>query len=464
MKFLDKNFLLKSKTAQLLYHNYARDLPIIDYHNHLNPKDIAEDKSFKNITEIWLIGDHYKWRAMRANGIDETLITGNKSDREKFTAWAKTVPYTMRNPLYHWTHLELQRYFNITELLNEKSANSIFNKTEKLLNQKDFSVQSLLTKMSVEVVCTTDDLIDELKYHKKLKNSNLKTKLLPTFRPDNALLIDKENYQEYIVKLEKVINSKINSFSDLVIALEKRIDYFNDLGCKLADCGLSHIPFIETTENSTVIFEKRLKNQPLTQIEINYFQVALLVELSRMYSEKNWVMQLHLGAIRDNNENLLSKVGADAGCDSIGDFEQAKGLSQFLNKLSSKQQLPKTILYNLNPRDNEVFATMAGNFTSNGGINRVQYGAAWWFLDQKNGMEKQLNTLSNIGLLSRFVGMLTDSRSFLSFPRHEYFRRILCSLLGEDIENGELPNDIDFIGKMVADICYYNAKNYFDFD
>ncbi|NOQ92283.1 MAG: glucuronate isomerase [Flavobacteriaceae bacterium] len=464
MKFLDDNFLLQTKTAQRLYHNYAKDLPIIDYHNHLSPKDISEDKQFKNLTEIWLEGDHYKWRAMRANGIDEAFITGNKSDKEKFEKWAETVPYAMRNPLYHWTHIELQRYFNIDELLNEKSANKIYEDCSKALNAKEYSVQSLLSKMNVEVLCTTDDPTDDLKYHKQFKESNHLTKMLPTFRPDNAILIENENYLNYLSKLEKTSNSKIKSFTDLVLVLEKRVQYFNGLGCKVADCGLSSIPFIEKVQDPSKIFNKRLSNKPLTASEINNFQVALLMELSIIYFENNWVLQLHLGAIRNNNEHLLSKIGADVGCDSIGDYEQAKGLSQFLNNLSIKNCLPKIILYNLNPKDNEVFATMAGNFTSNGGVNKIQFGAAWWFLDQKDGIEKQLNTISNMGLLSRFVGMLTDSRSFLSFPRHEYFRRTLCNLLGNDVEKGELPNDIELLGKMVQDICYYNAKNYFQFD
>ncbi len=462
--FLDKNFLLKTKTAQLLYHNYAKDLPIIDYHNHLSSKEIAENKQFKNLTEIWLKGDHYKWRAMRANGVEEALITGNTSDNQKFEAWAETVPFTMRNPLFHWTHLELQRYFDIDELLNEKSASNIYKKCSDALQTPAFSVQGLLSKMKVEVLCTTDDPCDDLAYHKAIKASDFKTKVLPTFRADNTISIEKESYIDYIRQLESTAKTVINSFNDLLLVLNDRVDYFHKCGCRLADHGLAFIPKASCTENElNQIFSKRLNNETLTSTEVNSYQVGLLIALAKMYHKKDWTMQLHLGAIRNNNDQLKEEIGADVGCDSIGDYKQAEGLSYFLNTISSQHHLPKTILYNLNPRDNEVFATMAGNFTSNGGINKVQYGAAWWFLDQKDGIEKQLNTLSNIGLLSRFVGMLTDSRSFLSFPRHEYFRRILCNLLGEDIENGELPNDIKFVGKMVEDICYYNAKNYFNF-
>ena len=465
MQFLDTNFLLKSKTAQLLYHRYAKELPIIDYHNHLNPKEIAENKQFENLTEIWLQGDHYKWRAMRANGISEKYITGDSSDQEKFEKWAETVPFTLRNPLFHWTHLELQRYFNIDELLNSQSATKIYKQCSELLSTKEFSVQSLLKKMNVEVLCTTDDPCDDLRFHKQFKVSNNATKMLPTFRPDTSILIEKEDFLTYIQQLSEVSKIEINSFKELVSALEQRVNFFHKTGCRLADHGLSYISKAEiSTKQATVVFEKRLQNKVLSDDEINSFKITLLTELAKLYNANNWTMQLHLGAIRNNNDRLQNIYGADAGCDSIGDYEQAEGISHFLNNLDSNNQLPKTILYNLNPKDSEVFATMAGNFNSDGGVNKVQYGAAWWFLDQKDSIEKQMNTLSSMGLLSRFIGMLTDSRSFLSFPRHEYFRRILCNLLGEDIENGELPNDIEWVGKMVQHICYYNAKNYFKFE
>ncbi len=462
MEFLDNNFLLKTNTAQLLYHNYAKNLPIIDYHNHLSPKDIAENKQFDNLTEIWLYGDHYKWRAMRSNGIPEKYITGNSTDREKFEKWAETVPYTMRNPLYHWTHLELQRYFEVDELLTEKSANNIYKNCSDKLKSKEFSVLGLLSKMNVKILCTTDDPCDDLQYHKQFLESGHTIKMFPAFRPDNAILIEKEGYLTYLKQLAKASKIEIDSFASLINALENRIHYFHKMGCQLADHGLENIPTLDYSileiEN---IVAKRLKGMLLTVGEIEKYKSAILYEMAVHYHNNSWIMQFHLGAIRNNNNRLTNRLGADVGCDSIGDYEQAKGLSHFLNRLDAENKLPKTILYNLNPRDNEVFATMAGNFSSDGGINKVQWGAAWWFLDQKNGMEKQLNTLSNMGLLSRFVGMLTDSRSFLSFPRHEYFRRILCNLLGEDIENGELPNDIEWIGKMVQNICYYNAKEYF---
>ena len=465
MSFLNDTFLLKTKTAQRLYQDYAKDLPIIDYHNHLSPKDIAENKQFKNLTEIWLYGDHYKWRAMRSNGIAEEYITGKRTDKEKFEKWAETVPYAMRNPLYHWTHLELQRYFDVDELLSEKSANNIYNICSDKLRDKEFSVQSLLSKMKVEILCTTDDPSDDLQYHKQFKESEHQTKMLPTFRPDNSILIEKEDFLNYLDLLSKSSKTKINSFKSLIAVLEKRVNYFHEMGCRLADHGLSNIPNAKISlSDADLYLKKRLQNEELDDDEINIYKVTVLSELAKFYQKHNWTMQLHLGAIRNNNDRLMLKVGADIGCDSIGDYEQAEGLSRFMNSLDKEDKLPKTILYNLNPRDNEVFATMAGNFNNDGGINKIQWGAAWWFLDQKDGMEKQLNTLSNMGLLSRFVGMLTDSRSFLSFPRHEYFRRILCNLLGEDIENGELPNDIEWIGKMIQDICYYNAKEYFQFD
>jgi glucuronate isomerase len=465
MKFLNDNFLLKTNTAQRLYHDYAKDLPILDYHNHLSPKDIAEDKQFDNLTEIWLYGDHYKWRAMRSNGIPEKYITGTGTDKEKFEKWAETVPYTMRNPLYHWTHLELQRYFDIHQLLDKKSSNTIYKKCSDKLKNKEYSVQGLLSKMNVEILCTTDDPIDDLKYHKQFKESGHAIKMYPAFRPDNAILIEKESFVSYLKQLEEASKIEIDSFESLINALENRIHYFHKMGCRLADHGLENIPAIDySLSEIESIIAKRFKGMLLTTGEIEKYKSAILHELAVHYYKNSWVMQLHLGAIRNNNDRLTNMIGADVGCDSIGDYEQATGLSRFLNRLDTENNLPKTILYNLNPSDNEAFATMAGNFNSNGGINKVQWGAAWWFLDQKDGLEKQLNTLSNMGLLSRFVGMLTDSRSFLSFPRHEYFRRILCNLFGEDIENGELPNDMEWVGKTIQNICYYNAKEYFQFD
>jgi glucuronate isomerase len=462
--FLDDNFLLQNSTAEKSYHDFAKDLPIIDYHNHLPPDEIANDKTFSTITEVWLKGDHYKWRAMRANGIDEKFITGNTNDRDKFLKWAETVPYTMRNPLYHWTHLELQRYFGIKKLLDAKSANEIYEQTNAALQQSDFSVKGLLQKMKVEVVCTTDHPTDSLEFHQKEFNSESSLKMLPTFRPDKFVVIDNPDFLVFLEKLEGIIGSDISTFDDLMSALENRIEFFHSLGCQLADHGLSQLFAIDFNgENLDKILQKRKSKQAIKQEESEAFQMAVLHELGKIYHEKKWTMQFHLGAIRNNNSRLLNLVGADVGADSIGDFEQARGLSAFLNRLDTEGKLAKTILYNLNPRDNELFATMMGNFNDGSSAGKIQWGSAWWFLDQKDGMEKQINTLSNMGLLSRFIGMLTDSRSFLSFPRHEYFRRILCNLIGTDVENGELPNEITWLGKTVEDICYNNAKRYFNF-
>jgi glucuronate isomerase len=462
--FLNDHFLLHNATAEKLYHEYAKDLPIIDYHNHLPPDEIANNKTFSTITEIWLKGDHYKWRAMRANGIDERFITGDANEQDKFLKWAQTVPYTMRNPLYHWTHLELQRYFGISELLDSKSGLDIYAQTNAALREKEFSVKGLLNKMKVEVLCTTDHPTDDLAFHQQELERNSDLKMLPTFRPDKFLVIDNPEFVQFLDKLENIEGNKINSFDHLLAALENRIEFFNVMGCKLADHGLSQLYAIDPSlYNLDRILEKRKTNKKIEQDEVAAFQMAMFYELAKIYHDKNWTMQLHLGAIRNNNSRLMKLVGADVGADSIGDFKQAEGLSVFLNRLDAEEKLSKTILYNLNPGDNELFATMMGNFNDGSAPGKIQWGSAWWFLDQKDGMEKQLNTLSNMGLLSRFIGMLTDSRSFLSFPRHEYFRRILCNLIGKDVENGELPNDTEWLGKMVQDISYNNAKQYFNF-
>ncbi len=462
--FINKNFLLQNSTAEQLYHDYAADLPIIDYHNHLPPDEIANDKRYSTITEVWLKGDHYKWRAIRANGIAERYVTGEANEKEKFLKWAETVPYTMRNPLYHWTHLELQRYFGITELLNEKTGQQIFEQTNAALQTPAFSAKGLLKKMKVEVVCTTDHPTDTLEFHKKEMDSQSTLKMLPTFRPDKFLVINHPDFLVFLEKLEGIVGNDISTFNELLEALEKRVDYFHELGCQLADHGLSQLFAVDFKgQNLDKILEKRKSNKRIKGKESRVFQMALLHELAKIYHRKKWTMQLHLGAIRNNNDRLLNAVGADVGADSIGDYEQAEGLSSFLNCLDTEGKLTKTILYNLNPRDNEVFATMMGNFNDGTSAGKIQWGSAWWFLDQKDGMEKQINTLSNMGLLSRFIGMLTDSRSFLSFPRHEYFRRILCNIIGSDVHNGLLPNDITWLGKTVEDICYNNAKRYFEF-
>lgn len=463
-KFIHDNFLLENKFAEELFHNYAKKQPIIDYHNHLSPKLIAENNQFKNITDVWINGDHYKWRAMRTLGISEKCITGDASDKDKFIQWAKTVPYTMRNPLFHWTHLELARYFDIYNLLNEKSAEAIYEETSQKLSTNEFSCQNLLKKVNAEVVCTTEDPTDDLKYHQQLAKSDFSVKVSTAFRPDKAILIGNETYNDYINTLAKVVDFDINTYTDLCNALRKRILYFNKNGCQLSDHGLDQILFENYTETEiNNIFEKRRKHQLISSFEEAKFQTAILLFLCENYHELGWVQQFHLGALRNNNSRMHQILGPDTGWDSIGDFAQAKNLSAFLNALDSKNKLTKTILYNLNPADNEVMATMIGNFNDGSIKGKVQFGSGWWFLDQKDGMTKQLNALSNMGLISCFIGMLTDSRSFLSFPRHEYFRRILCNLLGDEMNRGELPNDMEWIGKMVSDISYHNAKEYFKF-
>jgi len=464
--FLNENFLLQTPTAQTLYHDFAANMPIIDYHNHLVPQQIAEDKQFDNITQIWLYGDHYKWRAMRAHGVDEKYITGNASDEEKFMKWAETVPYTMRNPLYHWTHLELQRYFGVTELLNKDSAKRIYDHCSALLRTKEYSVRNLLLKMNVKALCTTDDPIDNLGYHKQIATSGFEIKVLPTFRPDKAMGVDDELiFVEYVNALAEAAGQSIRSLADYKAAIKSRHDFFHEAGCRLSDHGLEHIYAEEfTNEEIELIFERLITGKLISKKEKWQFKSAMLVYFAHLDHARGWTQQFHLGAIRNNNARLLGSLGPDTGFDSIGDFEQAKPLSAFLNHLDSTNQLAKTILYNLNPRDNELLATMTGNFQDGTIVGKMQFGSGWWFLDQKDGMEKQINALSNMGMLSHFVGMLTDSRSFLSFPRHEYFRRILCNLLGQDVENGELPADIAWLGKLVEDISYKNASAFFNFE
>lgn len=462
-QFLDENFLLSNATAQRLYQQYAKDMPIIDYHNHLPPDEVAEDKNFETITKAWLNADHYKWRAMRANGVPEDYITGDKTDWEKFRAWAATVPYTLRNPLYHWTHLELQRYFDVHDILNADSAKKVYEETSAKLQTKEFSARSLLEKMNVKLICTTDDPVDNLEYHQKIRNDNWSTKVLPTFRPDKAINVDDVNtFNNYLTSLEKAADVSISTYNDYLAALKKRHEYFAANHCSVSDHGLEEIYAEDyTTTEIAGIFSKIRAGGALTLEENRKFKSAMLVTFAEWDWEKGFVQQYHLGALRNNNSRMLKQLGPDTGWDSIGDFSQAKALSKFLNRLDRDNKLAKTIIYNLNPAHNELFATMIGNFNDGSAVGKIQWGSSWWFLDQKDGMTRQINTLSNMGLLSRFIGMLTDSRSFLSFPRHEYFRRLLCNLFGEEIENGELPNDIEWIGKVVQDICFKNAKNYF---
>ncbi|WP_046246191.1 glucuronate isomerase [Hymenobacter terrenus] len=464
--FLSDDFLLQTATASTLYHRFAKPMPIIDYHNHLLPDQIAEDKQFENITQLWLSGDHYKWRAMRANGVPERYITGDASDWEKFEKWAETVPYTLRNPLYHWTHLELQRYFGISALLNKDSARRIYDECNARLQTPAYSVRGLLRKMNVETLCTTDDPADSLAHHQAIAASGFEVRVLPTFRADKAMAVDDvASYNAYLDRLGAVAEVEIRTFADLETALRRRHDFFASVGCRLSDHGLEHLYVAEYTEAEIAAsFRKIRGGHELTGAESGQLKSALLVLLAELDWAKGWTQQFHLGALRNNNSRMLRRLGPDTGWDSIGDFAQARALSAFLDRLDGQDKLAKTIIYNLNPADNELIGTMIGNFNDGSVVGKMQFGAGWWFLDQKDGMEKQLNALSNMGLLSRFVGMLTDSRSFLSYPRHEYFRRVLCNLLGTDVENGDLPADMQLLGGMVQDICYGNARQYFGFE
>jgi glucuronate isomerase len=464
-EFLGGHFLLETESARVLYDQFAAPMPILDYHNHLSPQDIATDRRFKNLTEIWLEGDHYKWRAMRINGVAERFCTGDASPEEKFRKWAETVPYTMRNPLYHWTHLELKNYFGVNELLNGVTASRIFGQCTEMLQQPEYSTRGLLKRMNVEVVCTTDDPIDSLEHHKAFAGTGDSLKMYPTFRPDRAYACeDVKAYNSYLHQLSAVSGVGISTFHELVEALQSRIDYFDHVGCRASDHGLDYIYFHSGAESAAPeIFQKLIAGVDIGEEDRIKFKSAVLLALGRMYADKGWVQQFHVGALRNNNTRLLRELGKDTGFDSMGDFPQAASASAFLNALEEDKKLTKTILYNNNPGDNEVFATMIGNFQDGITPGKIQFGSGWWFLDQKDGMERQMNALSNMGLLSRFVGMVTDSRSFLSFPRHEYFRRILCNLWGNDVEHGILPDDLSLIGSMLEGICYHNAKGYFRF-
>jgi glucuronate isomerase len=461
--FMDENFLLTNKTAEKLYHDYAKDMPIFDFHCHISPKEIAENKSYKNITEVWLGGDHYKWRGMRSNGVNEKYITGDAPDKEKFMKWAETMPQCIGNPLYHWTHLELKRYFGINKLLSPETAEEIWEECNKKLQQKDFSVRGLITRSNVKVICTTDDPVDSLEYHKAIAaDKSFDVKVLPAFRPDKSFNIEKEGFVEWIAKLGKVVGKEIKTFADVKDALKQRLEYFHEVGARVSDHALDPIVFEEgTEEEATAILQKALKGEKLTESEIKKYKTQVLVFLGRQYARLGWTMQLHMGTIRNNSKRMMRLLGPDTGFDATADYTFAEALSKFLDKLDDTDELPKTILYCLNPRDNEVLGTIIGCFQ--GGVipGKVQFGSGWWFNDQKDGMIRQMTALSTLGLLSRFVGMLTDSRSFLSYTRHEYFRRILCNLIGEWVEAGEAPNDMKLLGTMVQNICFNNAKNYF---
>lgn len=462
MNFIHDDFLLSTKTARQLYHAFAAPEPILDYHNHLPPQDIAGNRQFKNLFEIWLEGDHYKWRAMRFNGVAERFITGDAAPLEKFKAWAATVPHTLRNPLYHWTHLELKRCFGIDELLNESSAQRIWDETSRQLATPEFSTQGLLKKFRVTALCTTDDPTDDLRHHHAIAAQGIATRVLPAFRPDKALAVHQpENFNRWTNLLAAAGNVDIRSFGDFLDALRRRVEFFHANGCRLSDHGLDQAYADFCTEQAAAeIFDTARKGQPASPAAHRQFASFVMLFVGRLYAEKGWTMQLHLGPLRNNNTRLLRTLGPDTGFDSIGDFPQAQALSTFLDRLDTENALPKTILYNNNPADNYVFAAMIGNFQDGTIPGKVQLGSGWWFLDQKEGMEWQLNALSNLGLLSRFVGMVTDSRSFMSFPRHEYFRRTLCNLLGRDVENGEMPDDDALIGPMIRNICHGNAKQY----
>lgn len=465
--FIHKDFLLQTDAARQLYHEHAAKQPIIDYHCHLNPAYIAEDHQFDNLGQIWLEGDHYKWRAMRTNGVDEKYCTGKEtSDWEKYEKWAETVPYTMRNPLYHWTHLELKSAFGVDKLLNPATAKEIYDVCTEKLRTPEYSAKGLMKMFNVKVVCTTDDPIDSLEYHLSLKNEGFSIKVLPTWRPDKAMAVENpKEYRSYLDKLSEVSGVTIRKFSDLIEALRNRHDFFATVGCKLSDHGIEQFYAEDySTKDIESIFDKIYDGNELTGDEIGKFKSAMLYEGALMDWEKGWTQQFHYGAIRNNNSRLFRKLGPDTGFDSIGDFTIAKAMSRFLDRLDTDNKLAKTIIYNLNPRDNDLIATMIGNFQDGSVAGKIQFGSGWWFLDQKTGMEAQMNSLSNLGLLSRFVGMLTDSRSFLSYPRHEYFRRILCNLIGDDLEKGLLPaSEMKFLGEMVENISYHNANNFFNF-
>lgn len=457
-EFLCGNFLLSTATARRLYTQFAAPQPIVDYHCHLSPKDIAENRRFANLFEIWLEGDHYKWRAMRANGVDERYCTGDASPYEKFVAWARTVPYTLRNPLYQWTHLELQRYFGITELLDENSAPSIWERANAVL--ETLTAHEILRKFRVEAVCTTDDPVDDLRYHRQVSKSSLATRMFPAFRPDRALAVGTPEFAAWVRKLEASANVSARNLTSFLDALRKRHDYFHSLGCRLSDHGIDYCYATPCSERTAAgLFLKARERKTINQKEHNQFASFMMLFFAQLDAEKGWTKQLHLGALRNVNSAAKQKIGADTGFDAIGDWPQLGPLGAYLDLLARENALPRMVLYNLNPADTFAIATLIGSFQSDE-PGKLQYGSAWWFLDQKEGITAQLDALSNTGLLSRFVGMVTDSRSFMSYPRHEYFRRLLCDLIGRDVESGELPNDEALVGRMITDICYGNAKRY----
>ncbi|MGJ7044306.1 glucuronate isomerase [Thermoanaerobacterium thermosulfurigenes] len=461
--FMDDDFLLNNEVAVKLFHEYASKMPIFDFHCHLNPKDIYEDKKFKNITEVWLYGDHYKWRLMRSNGVDEKYITGDADDYSKFLEFAKTMPMAIGNPVFHWTHLELQRYFGVNELLNEKTAPMIWEKVNSVLSSSEFSVRNIIKKSNVKILCTTDDPTDSLEYHKLLRDDeSFGVKVLPAFRPDKGINIERDDFRDWVKKFGEVSGKTIEDYEDYLDALNSRIEYFDSLGCRLSDHALDFVFYEESTKGKVdEIFKKALEGEELSEFEIDQYKTSVLQFLARKYKELGWAMQLHIAALRNTNTRMFRKLGPDTGYDAINDVDIAQKLAKLLDSLDLTGSLPKTILYTLNPKDNYVLATIMGCFQGEGIPGKMQFGSAWWFNDNIDGMREQMKTLANVGLLSKFVGMVTDSRSFLSYPRHEYFRRILCNLIGEWVDRGEVPYDIDLLGKIVQDISYNNAVNYF---
>ncbi|WP_053374565.1 glucuronate isomerase [Paenibacillus sp. FJAT-27812] len=465
--FMDDDFLLSNETAIRLYHDFAKDMPIIDYHCHLSPQQIFENTSFSNLTEAWLYGDHYKWRAMRANGVEERYVTGGEgvTDYERFEAWARTVPQTVGNPLYQWSHLELRRYFGVNELINEKTAPVIWEKVNAKLATGQYRARDLIKMSNVEVICTTDDPADSLEYHVAIKGlEDFNVQVLPSFRPDKALEINRATFLEWIGKLGAAASSKIGSYDELLNALAARVKFFDEVGCKVSDHALDYVAYAETTkEDAAAIFAKALNAETVSLEEEKQYKTYTLLFLGRLYAERGWAMQFHINAARNNSSRMFGKLGPDTGFDSINDSAVAYPLARLLDALDTDDALPKTIVYSLNAKDNDVLGSIIGSFQGGGVPGKIQLGSAWWFNDTKNGMLDQMNALANLGLLSRFVGMLTDSRSFLSYTRHEYFRRLLCNLLGEWVENGEAPADMELLGNMVQNISYRNAKAYFGF-
>lgn len=462
---MNRDFLLRTQTAQELYHNYAEPMPILDYHCHINPKEIAENIKFDNITQVWLGGDHYKWRLMRSNGVDEYYITGGASDWEKFEKWAQTLERAIGNPLYHWSHLELQRFFGYTGVLNRETAPEVWELCNRKLQEDDMRVRSLIEKSGVTLLCTTDDPVDDLHWHKMLKDDpDFQIQVLPAWRPDKAMNIDKPDFAEYIKKLADAAEMPVTTFAQLKMALQKRMDFFAASGCSVSDHGIDYVMYAPASEEEIEkILEKRLSGENLDTLEIEQYKTACLLFLGREYKKRQWVMQLHYGCKRDNNQKMYRKLGPDTGYDCISNYTPAKQLTEFLNAVEEQEGLPKTILYSLNPIDDALIDSVIGCFQNSDAVGKIQHGSAWWFNDNKSGMEKQMSSLANLGMLANFVGMLTDSRSFLSYPRHEYFRRILCNLLGEWVENGEYPADMKCLGSIVKDISYNNAVRYFGF-